>query len=155
MGWIQAVEFIQEAAENLALYPPPGGAGMDKEARILNRLIEYHNGIGVSMEADPRHCEALIRDTGAESLKAVSTPVVREEVPECEEAKENDIAHRKRSGTLSAKLTSSGVPLEGKDITRFRGLAARAKFLSIDRPDNMYASKELTRAVATPTQSDW
>lgn len=34
---------------------------MAKQARLPNRIIEYHDTVGVSIEADPRHCDALIR----------------------------------------------------------------------------------------------
>ena len=35
--------------------------------------------------------------------------------------------------------------------TSFRGLAARANFLAADRPDIMYAAKEICRFMAKPT----
>ena len=36
--------------------------------------------------------------------------------------------------------------------TRFRGLAARANYLSADRPDCQYAAKEVCRSMARPTR---
>ena len=45
--------------------------------------------------------------------------------------------------------------LSAADTTRFRALAARANYLSADRPDLMYAVKELCRGMAKPTQWYW
>ena len=44
-------------------------------------------------------------------------------------------------------------PLEGQDITTFRGLAARANYLALDRPDLQYAAKEICREMSKPQQS--
>ena len=41
------------------------------------------------------------------------------------------------------------------EITGYRGLAATANFLAIDRRDIVYCAKELTRHMATPTTADW
>ena len=43
-------------------------------------------------------------------------------------------------------------PLEGKDVTRFRALAARANYLGQDRCDIQYATKEISRGMAKPTK---
>ena len=36
--------------------------------------------------------------------------------------------------------------------TTFRGLAARANFLAVDRPDIIYAAKEICRFIAKPSE---
>ena len=41
------------------------------------------------------------------------------------------------------------------EATRYRGIAARANYLAADRPDIMYAGKELCRGMAKPTRADW
>ena len=41
--------------------------------------------------------------------------------------------------------------LTGEDITRFRGVAARGNYLSFDRPDILYAIKEICREMSRPT----
>ena len=43
------------------------------------------------------------------------------------------------------------VDIEGADATRFRGVAARCNYLSFDRPDIQYATKEVCREMAKPT----
>ena len=45
--------------------------------------------------------------------------------------------------------------LEKTEATRFRALAARASYLSQDRPDMMFASKEVCREMAVLTRSSW
>ena len=42
-------------------------------------------------------------------------------------------------------------PLEEQKKTEYRGIAARMNYLSQDRPDIMFAVKELTRHMAQPT----
>ena len=42
--------------------------------------------------------------------------------------------------------------LEGSEITRFRGLAARGNYLGQDRCDVQYATKEISRGMAKPTR---
>ena len=45
--------------------------------------------------------------------------------------------------------------LSPTEASSYRGLAARANFLSQDRPDLQYASKEMSRWMAVPRRSDW
>ena len=42
-------------------------------------------------------------------------------------------------------------PLSGKEETKYRALAARANYLAVDRADIQFATKEICRAMATPT----
>ena len=41
------------------------GPGMSKEVKILNRKLRWHDGVGISYEADQKHAEAIMRETGA------------------------------------------------------------------------------------------
>ena len=76
---------------------------LEKEGRILNRIIRWHPGRGVSYEADPRHAEEIIKATGADKLTAVRTPMVKEAATEAEDAKMNDINDKKSKGELGKK----------------------------------------------------
>ena len=42
-----------------------------------------------------------------------------------------------------------------EEATTYRSIAARANYLSADRPDIMYAVKELCRGMAKPTRMHW
>ena len=44
------------------------GPGMSKEVKILNRKLWWHDGVGISYEAEPRRAEAIIHETGASNL---------------------------------------------------------------------------------------
>ena len=45
--------------------------------------------------------------------------------------------------------------MNDEDATKYRAIVARCNFLSIDRPDLMYASKECSRQMARPTNRAW
>ena len=50
------------------------------------------------------------------------------------------------------KLESKGLELNAAEATNYRAMAARANYLSLDRPDLAFAAKELCRDFATPTK---
>ncbi len=114
------------------LGPEPG---MKKELRILNRIIRWADG-GIEYEADQRHAEIIIEEMGATSAKPVNTAAVTEP---------GNVAEV-RAG--SNKLTS-------RDATKYRALAARLNFLSMDRADLQYAAKSVARHMSAPHDYDW
>ena len=65
---------------------------------------------------------------------------------------------KKRIGAKAVKekelLENTGDILDSAQATVFRALAARANYLSQDRPDASYASKELCRSFSRPTSRD-
>ena len=52
---------------------------------------------------------------------------------------------------IDAEDTEEDVPLEGEDITRYRGVIARCNCLAADRPDCVFAIKEGCREMSKPT----
>ena len=52
------------------------------------------------------------------------------------------------------KVQSAGESLSQEESTLFRMLAARSNYLSLDRPDIQFATKELCRGFASPTKRD-
>ena len=48
--------------------------GMSKEVEILNGKPCLHDGIGILTEADQKHAEATIRQTGASNLTSLKIP---------------------------------------------------------------------------------
>ena len=107
----------------------------DKEVVILGRTLR-HIGDGLEYEADARH-EAEIRaeykvENNSKSLEA---PAEKEELKEGFEEEEDD-------------------PEVGKgQVTRYRAVAARANYLSLDRMDLQYATKEACRQMSKPRAS--
>ena len=82
------------------------GAKDDREMRILNRVVRW-TSVGLEYEADPRQVEELLEEfTLDEGCKSVATPGVKTLAQEIEEEKE----------------------LTGAELTRFRTIAARAKY---------------------------
>ena len=103
---------------------------MAKEVRVLNRVVRWTES-GWEYEADQRHGEIIVRDTGTDDAKPVMTPVAEE--------KEND---------------DDGDVLEGGEARWYRGVAARGIYLSLDRPDTAFASKEASKQMSKPRRTD-
>ena len=105
-----------------------GDAGDSKELRILNRVLRWE-AWGIAYEADPRHAELLAQALGPEPASR-TTPGVK---TRCEEETR---------------------PLGPEETRLFRGYAARANYLGMDRPDIAFAAKELCRRMSCPDASD-
>ena len=103
--------------------------GLKKEVRILNRVVRWTEG-GWEYEADQRHGEIIVKETCMEGAKPVTTPMA-------EEREEDD-----------------DEPLQGGESRWYRGVAARGIYLSLDRPDTTFASKEASRKMSSPTRAD-
>ena len=82
-------------------------------------------------EADPRQVERLLEELelDGDGIKGVVTPGVK----------------------VLAHQAQAEVALPASDHTRFRALAARANYLAADRPDVIFAAKEICRLMAKPT----
>ena len=129
--------------------------GMSKEVKILNRKLCWHDEVGISYEADRKHAEAIIRETGASNLTSLKIPMSKKNKVEVRD-RTDDIVEKRKLGKLRMKEQSLiGQILSPPGTTRCRALAATANFLAIDRRDIVYCAKELTRHMATPTTADW
>ncbi len=80
-----------------------------------------------------RHAEILIKELEVHDKEAVATPRVKRRVAEVE-----------LNTDLSDEQTSA-----------FRALAARANYMSMDRPDISFASKECCRRMSKSGELDW
>ena len=107
--------------------------GEVKEARILNPIIRRTDA-GWEYEADQRHADLIVKETGADKASALSYPGGEKKAIEEEDKTEE---------------------LVGAEATRFRAVAARANYLAADRPDIQYAVKEVCRKMAKPARGDW
>jgi hypothetical protein len=112
-----------------------GDSGDLQELRVLNRVLRWESD-GIYYEADPRHQEILVAQL-ADSLKSVSTPGAKgkTEKEEEEEATEEELTEQ--------------------EVSAYRSGAARANYLSLDRPDIAFATKELCRRMSCPTKKDF
>ena len=57
--------------------------------------------------------------------------------------------------TPSPEAVEKATPLGPEAVHEFRALAARANYLSMDRPDLGFAAKECCRKMAEPSTLDW
>jgi len=110
-------------------------AGMQREIQVLNRTLGWGKS-GITYEADQRHAEIIIQELCLKTGNAVVTP----SVPEA-----SDEANKRLN---SPELTLS-------DSTRYRALAARINYLSLDRPDLQYAAKCVSKYMSAPREHDW
>lgn len=121
----QMLETKYELTESARLGPGPEDS---KEARILNRIVRWTDS-GLEYEGDPRQAEQLVRDLRVVGGKSV--------------------------GTLGCKASSEQVandqPLDSSRQTPFRAVAARSNYLSADKPECQFATKEVCRWMAGPT----
>lgn len=104
----------------------------DKDVSILNRIVRWDTD-GVEYEVDPRHVEKLLLDVKMENCRGLPPLGVE---PSSEDAE---------------KLEA---PLTGDVVTLYWSGVARCNYLSVDRPDIPFESKELFRAMSRPTESD-
>jgi len=108
------------------------GPGEQVEGKVLNRIIRATKD-GFEYEADQRHGELIVKTLSLDAARPISTPG-EDGKPWLEEEE--------------AKL------LDAAQATEYRALAARANYLSADRPDIQYATKEVCRGMASPTVGD-
>jgi hypothetical protein len=109
---------------------------MEQEIQVLNRTLGWGKN-GITYEADQRHAEiVVIREMNLKKGNAVATPGVPEAVDEA-----------------NRRLYSP--ELDRAEAARYRGLAARINYLSLDRPDIQYAAKNIRRYMSLPRDHDW
>jgi hypothetical protein len=133
------LEWVQQGMSACFLIKIIGRLGGDdgdlQELRVLNRVLRWSPD-GIYAEADPRHQEILVAQL-AEDLKSLTTPGAkgRAEKEEEEESVERELTQQ--------------------EVSAYRSGAARANYLSLDRPDIAYATKELCRRMSCPTRKDF
>ena len=127
LAWLKAE--LEKCYETKTQVVGPCESGMS-EGKVLNRVLRWQP-CGWELEADPRHCELVIEQLGLHKSKSLSTPGNVDDDRETEEDK---------------------VELAGRDVTRFRGLAARINYLALDRSAIQFASKEVCREMCKPTR---
>ena len=106
--------------------------GDDREITILNRRIRWEGGC-LHYEADTKHVSDILKYFSLnDESKGLVVPFVRE---------------------TRGDLAKEDVELSPEVSSEFRGLAARANYLSLDRVDIQYATKEICRDMAVPKES--
>merc|ERR1712078_164577 len=103
------------------------------EGRLLNRVLRC-TPAGWEVEADQRHADLIVQELDLAKAHGVITP--------------GDTEPRRKEGKNEEELNP-------EETTRYRAITARANYLAADRPDIMYAVKELSRGMAKPTEMQW
>ena len=133
VGPKDALDWYEAALENKYELKKGGrlgpGHGDDKETTCLNRVIRWCDH-GLEYEADPRQVEKLVEQLELVGARSCVTPGVK---PLLEQFEGDQL-------------------LDASRHTAFRALAARANYLSADRPDCQYAAKEICRWMSAPTE---
>ena len=99
----------------------------DKTMIILNRCVEWREK-SIAYEADPRHAEIIVRDLNLDKANPINAPGVN----------------------TKALPEDDDKFLDKEEATMYRRLAARCNFLSQDRPDIQYATKEVAKGMSRP-----
>ena len=76
--------------------------GMSKEVKIMNRKLCWRDGVGMSYEADWKHAEAIIRETGASNLTSLKITMSKENNEEVRD-KTDDTVEKRKLGKLGMK----------------------------------------------------
>ena len=109
------------------------------EEKILHRIIRATDE-GWQYESDQRHVEIMIEEMGLPT----ATPL---ETAGADEKKDN--------GKAESDDDDASPELGAQAASQFRGLAARANYVSQDCADMQYAMKELCRCMSKPTEASW
>ena len=99
-----------------------------KEIVILNRVLKW-NGKHLIYKADDKHVVKLRKEFNMES----------------------ELTRGSQTACDRKELEGDDEKLDEGKVSWFRGVAARANFLSLDRMDIQYAAKEICRNMAAPT----
>ena len=107
----------------------PGG-DEEREGRFLGRKIRWTSR-GMEWEGDQKLVRSLKTEWGMQECKGVGTPGIKEEA---ETVKNDEIIQDK------------------KRVAKYRRGAAQLNYLALDNPKIAYASKEVSRLMANPTE---
>ena len=104
--------------------------GWERQGKVLNCIVSCVDD-GWTIEADPRHAELIVEQSGVEVACVAASPGV---------------------GGADDDDKDDDEDIVGTDLTRFRGVSARCKYLRFDRPDVQFATREICREMRKPTK---
>ena len=151
-GCQEDLDWVSKAMEGCFLCKVVGTLGGDakdsKELRVLNRVLQWRPW-GIAYQADPRHTELLSRDVLIPEVVEIAGGVGGSRTPGLKQKVAN--GGPKDLGGAEAE--------EEEDLPewlalQYRSWAARALYLSLDRPDVGFSAKELCRGLTCPRRSD-
>ena len=129
--------------------------GCITEGRVLNRVLTWHPGIGISYEADPRQAQAILTSGDIPVCRGLATPGVKGCRVESDDENSADLSGRKRPGKLHERELVDGKPLGPAEAVLYGAVVARGNYLVVDRPDIGFAVEEAARDMPTPAVAGW
>ena len=144
LKWLEGQLNARFETKTLTMGP---AANQLKQLRVLNRIITWTFG-GIEFEPDQRHAELIIAGMGVAA--GVGTPGSRDEAtkasyPDTAMGKVDEGVDLEALDALAAKVMPEAEDesplLAPKDASAFRGMAARASYLALDRADIQFAVK--------------
>ena len=104
-----------------------------KVMRMLNRTLQWH-GDRISYRADRKHATQLVALIPPGGKQEAKVPITSELMKENEGGQEEQMT--------------------GAEGTQYRAAAARTNFLSIDRPDLLFAARTASKYMAAPVRDN-
>ena len=117
------------------------GPGDVSELKFLGRTIRL-TADGIEWEADKRHATAFIEK------------LIQEFGPDEVEYKGRQLSGVKTPGVKRTEVDLEKEMLAKGPAKAYRGLAALGNYMSQDRPDTGFATKEISKAMANPCAGD-
>ena len=129
-------------------------ANDDKEVSILNRVVRWCEDC-LLYEADPRHVEKLLKEAGLEDCKSLNTPGAKDpsDTTAWFDKQPGVVAGPEYEERGSVTLAPSPF-LDKAGMREYRSAVARCNYLAADRYEIAFATKELCKAMANPTEAD-
>ena len=148
---------LQLLSDNFELKHSTAGLvdGMPKELRVLGRIAVVHDW-GWTLEADPCLIESAVVKMGMEDAKGAVTPGHKLEVA----GSGAEVKARRQDPRPVYDLDAAwpgfdtSPKLEGEALKRYQSVSALLNFTAQDRPELLYAIKELMRKMSCPTKAD-
>ena len=109
--------------------------GESRDASFLGRTIRL-TPEGYEYESDPKHVKILLQEWNMENSKSLSSPGSSVEKPDATEKADEEEA------------------LDPTEAKNYRRAATRLNYMSLDRADLSFTSKEASRGMSSPTKGD-
>ena len=162
VGFEDSLQEFQSALK--AVYPCVSAmigpdAHHEKSLEILGREIRLV-AQGVEVELNGKYLAQALKAYGLDDAKSAATPATRED--EIEGEGRRQLLHRRVMEEGKSVLVKEeeaeervrGARLPDAEDTTFRSVAALVNFILPERPDVMYAGKEVLRGMAKPGTED-
>ena len=139
------------------------GKHLPSSTKVIGRHVTFTEA-GVEIEVDKKYVEQALESYSLLDSKSAASPAEKGKVESKEER--SQLLLRRVLGTRKDlkmgeigqapvnEMETENVELVGEAATRYKSVAAKLNFVSPDRPEILFATKECMRAMAAPTEAD-